>query len=137
MFDFFLWRSRRQVFKRLVDRSRITFNYWHGFSICSCIHGRTAVTLANTESLSQCLLPHDTTPTKVARPPLSYVNGPEFKINHLEQNSILHLIYKIDGLYRIKQNTVYVPPLSAAHAPTLFSPVFPAHNICSVKNFEK
>ena len=44
--------------------------------ICSWIHGRTSVTLANTVVPKQDGFPHDTAPTKVVIPPSVYVNGP-------------------------------------------------------------
>ena len=44
--------------------------------ICSWIHGRTSVTLANTVVPMQFRFPHDTTPTKVVVPPSVYVKGP-------------------------------------------------------------
>ena len=44
--------------------------------ICSWIHGRTLVTLANTVVPKQDGFPQDTAPTTVVIPPAVYVKGP-------------------------------------------------------------
>ena len=101
--------------------------------ICSWIHGRTLVTLANTVVPKQDGFPQDTTPTTVVIPPAVYVKGPKLyqKISYTLETKIIHYKKKIQS-EDVYSKILHLPPLSPWHAPTALSPVRPAHNMLSV-----